>query len=98
MLEPTVESGVTVAPGDTITWTATAPTTPAAAVTLCVPPAGDTLFDIDFGVDPQVVADQINDRIPGGSIEPVSAGSVSGGSVEAGAAALGSLAAADPDE
>ncbi|AVM63624.1 MULTISPECIES: hypothetical protein [Dietzia] len=98
LLEPTVEAGVTVQAGEAITWAATGPQTPAAAVTLCVPDADEALLDLNFGIDPQVVADQINGRIPGGSVEPVSAGSISGGSVATGANLLGSLAAASSED
>ncbi|MDZ4236455.1 MAG: hypothetical protein U1C73_22485, partial [Dietzia sp.] len=59
-------TGLPVADGDTITWVATAPEEPAAAAVLCMP---DSLTDngariaamtTSFGIDPQVVADQIN--------------------------------------
>ncbi|MGN7227798.1 hypothetical protein ACTHQW_15790 [Dietzia maris] len=94
-----VYNGLPVAPGATVQWEATAPGSPAAAVILCetVVEEGeeDPGLDTYFGVDPQVVADQLNDTLPGGSI---GAGSISGGSVGAGATVLGSLAAASSED
>lgn len=85
---------VVVPPGETVSWTTPVPESPAAAGVLCI--AGTVGWDSEmitnFGIDKQVVADQINDKIPGGSVEPVSAGSISGGSVETGVGMLGSLA------
>lgn len=85
---------VMVVPGEAVTWTTTVPDSPAAAGVVCI--AGTVGWDsklvTNFGIDKQVVADQINDKIPGGSLDVVSAGSISGGSVAAGAGALGSLA------
>ena len=91
------QAGVAVEPGKSIEWTATAPEEPSAATILCAPEGAADLSELDlqFGVDKQVVADQINSKIPGGSIEPVGPGSISGGSVEVGANALGSLAGGD---
>ena len=85
---------VTLAPGESVSWTTSVPETPAAAGIVCTRGAVDfnTVPNIYFGIDKQVVADQINGKIPGGSVEPVSTGSISGGSVAAGAGALGSLA------
>jgi len=84
-----------VAPDGTVEWVATAPETPAAGVILCTSEVGegeeDPGLQAYFGIDPQVVADQINGRIPGGSLEIVSADDVSAGSVEMGANLLGSL-------
>lgn len=92
--------GVVVPAGEEVEWTATQPDEPSAAVVLCAPdtevPPG--LVDLNFGVDKQVVADQINGMIPGGSIDPVGAGSVSGGSVDAGASVMGSLGSTGDDE
>lgn len=79
--------------GDEVEWTVASPDTSALAVLACVPVGGGDL-ETYTGIDPQVVADQINGKIPGGSVEPVSAGSISGGSVETGASVLGSLASA----
>jgi hypothetical protein len=81
--------GVTVPEDSTVEWEATSPETPAAAVLLCVPDPDGGLLAISFGIDEQVVVDQLNGIPPGGSI---GAGSVSGGSVGAGASLLGSLA------
>lgn len=92
---------VLVEAGADVSWTALSPETPAVGIVLCVPVNEDgTLggLETNFGIDPQVVADQINGRIPGGSVEPVSAGSISGGSVEMGANVLGSLAAASSED
>ncbi|GAA1739821.1 hypothetical protein SAMN06265174_10368 [Dietzia kunjamensis subsp. schimae] len=92
---------VLVEAGTDVTWTALSPETPAVGIVLCVPVNEDgTLGGLitNFGIDPQVVADQINGRVPGGSVEPVSAGSISGGSVEMGANVLGSLAAASSED
>ena len=85
---------VVVEPGETVTWTTEVPDTPAAAGVICIagPIAEDSEMIINLGIDKQVVADQINEKIPGGSLDIVSAGSISGGSVAAGAGALGSLA------
>ena len=83
-----------------VSWTALTPDTPAVGIVLCVPVNEDgTLggLETNFGIDPQVVADQINGRIPGGSLEIVSPGMISGGSVEMGAAALGSLGGGGDD-
>ena len=92
---------VLVEAGADVSWTALSPETPAVGIVLCVPVNEDgTLggLETNFGIDPQVVADQINGRIPGGSVEPVSAGSISGGSVATGANLLGSLAGGDEEE
>lgn len=82
-------TGVRVAPGDTIEWTAPTPNEPSAGSVLCK----DTGLAIDYesytGTDPQVVADQINGYLP---LDVVGAGSISGGSVGSGADAVGSLA------
>lgn len=93
------QGGVAVEGGESIEWTATAPDEPAAATVLCAPQGAPELADLElkFGVDKQVVADQINDKIPGGSIAPVGTGSISGGSVELGATALGSLGGGDDE-
>ncbi|MBS7548554.1 hypothetical protein [Dietzia massiliensis] len=92
--------GVAVPAGESAEWTATEPEDPAAGVILCLEPGQNALADIEmyFGVDPQVVAGQINGRIPGGSVAPVSAGSISGGSVEMGANLLGPLTAASSED
>lgn len=92
--------GVAVPAGEEVEWVATLPEEPSAAVILCnpdlnTPPA---LLGFSFGIDKQVVADQINGMIPGGSIEPVGAGSVSGGSVDAGASVMGSLGSTGDEE
>ena len=52
----------------------------------------------NIGIDPQVVADQINGRIPGGSLEIVSADDISAGSVDSGVMVLGSLDSASADD
>ena len=97
-----IRTGVPVADGDTIAWEATAPEEPAAAAVLCMP---DSVTDngariaamaTNFGIDPQVVADQINDRL--GPLGSIGAGSVSGGSVGMGANVLGSLGGGDETE
>ena len=85
------EGTVLVGAGEEVAWTAVAPSSPALAVLACVPDGGEGL-ETYTGIDPQVVADQINGRIPGGSLEVVSPDMISGGSVESGAMALGSLA------
>ena len=88
--------GVAVEEGATIEWVATSPEDPAAAVIMCTPDPDGGLLAINFGVDRQVVADQINDRL--GPLGSITAGSVSGGSVEVGANLLGSLAAASSED
>ena len=85
------EGTALVGAGEEVAWTAVAPNSPALAVLACVPDGGGDL-ETYTGIDPQVVADQINGRIPGGSLEIVSPDMISGGSVESGAMALGSLA------
>ena len=85
------EGTALVGVGEEVAWTAVAPNSPALAVLACVPDGGGDL-ETYTGIDPQVVADQINGRIPGGSLEIVSPDMISGGSVESGAMALGSLA------
>lgn len=82
--------------GDEVEWTVASPDTSALAVLACVPVGGGDL-ETYTGIDKQVVADQINGKIPGGSVEPVSAGSISGGSVDTGVSVLGSLASASAD-
>ena len=91
---------VTLTPGKSVSWITSVPKTPAAAGIVCTRGAVDfsTVPNIYFGIDKQVVADQINGKIPGGSVEPVSAGSISGGSVGAGAALTGSLAGGGDEE
>ena len=84
--------GADVDAGESVEWTVTNENGPFAAAVLC-----GSLDAINFGIDKQVVADQINDKIPGGSIAPVGPGSISGGSVELGAGALGSLAGGDDE-
>lgn len=84
--------GVDVAAGKSVTWTVDNDKGPFAAAILC-----GSLDEINFGIDKQVVADQINGKIPGGSLDPVGAGSISGGSVNVGATALGSLAGGGDD-
>ena len=74
-------------PGANVEWTVNNENGPFAAGLVC--------DEINYGIDKQVVADQINSKIPGGSIEPVGPGSISGGSVALGANALGSLAGGD---
>lgn len=83
-----VTAGVDVEPGEDVTWTAGSPDTPALAVVACMADEDDAAMATNIGIDPQVVADQMNDILPGGS---VTAGSISGGSVEMGANLLGSL-------
>ena len=89
--EPDLTPGVVVGVGDEISWTAPTPGTPALTVVACIPEGGGELATYT-GIDPQVVADQINGFIPGGSLALVSPDMISGGSVEMGAMALGSLA------
>ena len=88
---------ITVEPGKSVTWTAADPTTPAAGVALCrTTPKGMDQKPINyFGIDKQVIADQINNRL--GPLGSVTSGSVSGGSVEMGANVLGSLAGGSGD-
>lgn len=97
-LNPAPESAF-VEPGETVSWTTAEPDSPAVAGLVCI--AGEVTEDSEmltyFGIDPQVVADQINDKIPGGSLDVVGAGSISGGSVGAGAGMLGSLAPSDEE-
>ena len=88
--EPT---GVDVEGGETAEWTVTNENGPFAAAVIC-----GSLDAVNFGIDKQVVADQINGKIPGGSIDPVGPGSISGGSVAIGATALGSLAGGDEEQ
>lgn len=84
---------VDVAAGDDVSWTAPTPDSSALAVVVCVPTEGGDM-ETFTGIDPQVVADQINGKIPGGSLEIVSPDMISGGSVETGVTVLGSLASA----
>lgn len=88
-------TGTLLAPGDAVTWVAASPEEPSAAAVMCVSDEDRSLFDMafSFGVDKQVVADQINDIL--GPLGSVGAGSVSGGSVELGAAALAPLGELD---
>ncbi|GAA3511642.1 hypothetical protein [Dietzia aurantiaca] len=80
-----------VAAGEGASWVTGAPSSPALAVLACVPDGGGDLATYT-GIDPQVVANQINDKLgPLGSIGP---DMISGGSVETGVTALGSLASA----
>lgn len=68
------------------------PEGPSAGVVICVPYVAegeDAEMDVNFGIDPQVVADSINEKL--GPLGSITAGSVSGGSVEMGATVLGSL-------
>lgn len=81
---------ITVDSGDQVSWTPPSPETSALAVVVCLPEGGGDRATYN-GIDKQVVADQINEIVPGGSIQ---AGSISGGSVETGVTALGSLASA----
>lgn len=91
---------VVVKPGETVAWTTTVPDSPVASGVICIagPVDENSQLVTNFGIDKQVVADQVNAKIPGGSLDVVSAGSISGGSVTAGASALGSLAADDAPE
>ncbi|TCW23521.1 hypothetical protein [Dietzia cinnamea] len=83
------KAGVALDEGESVTWEATAPEEPAAAAVLCIPDAvaGNeariAAIETNFGIDPEVVANQINDRL--GPLGSITAGSVSGGSVEMGA-------------
>ena len=79
---------VEIAAGESATWDAPTPDTPAAAALICFPQVEGGEMGISFGIDRQVVADQINDQL--GPLGSVGAGSVSGGSVEMGANLLGS--------
>lgn len=81
---------VEVEPGDDIVWTAGSPETPAIAVIACSPVEEPSMTTYT-GIDPQVVADQMNEILPGGSID---SGSVNGGSVELGANLIGPFGAA----
>lgn len=87
-----VPNAVLVGQEVTVEWDATAPEEPAAAAILCTSEVEegeeDPGLQTYFGIDPQVVADQINDRL--GPLGSIDAGSVSGGSVEMGANLLGS--------
>lgn len=85
-------TGTLLAPGEDVSWIATAPEEPAAAAIMCTPDADRSVANTEFsfGVDKQVVADQINGIL--GPLGSVGAGSISGGSVGLGAGALGSLA------
>ncbi|MFD2392722.1 hypothetical protein ACFSSF_01365 [Dietzia aerolata] len=89
-------NSVVVPAGEAVSWTAPTPDSPAIGAALCVPVDPETgalgAMETNIGIDKQVVADQINGKIPGGSVEPVGAGSISGGSVETGVTMLGSLA------
>src|SRR5699024_5635267 len=91
---------VLVPSGENVAWTAPTPDTPAIGAALCVPMADDGTIgamETNIGLDKQVVADQINGKIPGGSLALVSPDMISGGSVETGASALGSLGSASDD-
>lgn len=92
--------GLSVPAGGSGEWTASGPDSPAAGVLLCTPDPEDeeALLDINFGIDTQVVADQINGQIPGGSVDIVSADQITPGSVETGATAIGSLAGLAGDD
>lgn len=92
-----VTVGLDVEPGDDVTWTAGSPETPALAVVACMADEEGAGMATNIGIDPQVVADQINGRIPGGSLEIVSADDISAGSVETGITVLGSLDSASAD-
>lgn len=91
------KAGTPVEPEETVSWDAIVPDEPSAAAFLCIPDDVEgnderiEAIETAFGIDPQVVADQINGRIPGGSLEIVSPDMISGGSVETGALVLGSL-------
>lgn len=87
----TINTGTLLAPGDEVTWVAVSPEEPSAAAVMCVTDEDRSLFDMvfNFGVDKQVVADQVNDKL--GPLGSVGAGSVTGGSVELGATALAPL-------
>lgn len=91
----TENTGTLLAPGEDVTWVAASPGEPSAAAVMCVTDEDRSLSDLafNFGVDKQVVADQINDIL--GPLGSVGAGSVSGGSVELGAAALAPLGELD---
>lgn len=93
-------NGVVIPAGDTVTWDAPTPAAePASAGIICADDGiGPRIGQMEnhFGIDRQVVADQINDRL--GPVGSVTAGSVSGGSVAAGADLLGSLADAPDTE
>ena len=93
-----VTAGVDVEPGEDVTWTAGSPDTPALAVVACMADSEDAAMATNIGIDPQVVADQINGRIPGGSLEIVSADDISAGSVDSGVMVLGSLDSASADD
>lgn len=84
-------TGALLAPGEDATWVATAPESPSAAAIMCVTEPERSLSGVEyfFGVDKQVVADQVNDKL--GPLGSVGAGSVTGGSVELGATALAPL-------
>lgn len=74
---------------ESVTWNSASPTGETVAVAVMrVSDEERSMFDIDFnlGVDKQVVADQVNDKL--GPLGSVGAGSMSGGSVELGATAL----------
>lgn len=88
---------VEVAAGETVEWATPAPGTSALAVVICLPEGGGDRATYN-GIDPQVVADQINGKIPGGSLEIVSPDMISGGSVDTGVTVLGSLASASAGE
>lgn len=91
-------TGNLLEPGESVTWVAVEPEEPSAAAIMCTPDADRSVFNMkfSFGVDKQVVADQINDKL--GPLGSVGTGSISGGSVGLGAGALGSLAGGDDDE
>ena len=88
---------VDVAPGEDVSWTAGSPDTPALAVIACRADVEGAGMETNIGIDPQVVADQINGRIPGGSLDIVSADQISPGSVDTGIQVLGSLESASGD-
>lgn len=82
-----LNNGVAVAPGETVTWEATAPTAePATAAVICVPENSKNVLDnleTKVGIDKQIIADQINAKLPAGSSGLVTADSISAGSLQA---------------
>ena len=90
-----------VAAGETVTWEAPTPADePAAAVVICSASSGLRFSGLEpeIGIDKQIIADQINDKIPGGSLDLVTPGSISAGSLETIQGSLGSLTGSSGDD
>lgn len=87
--------GLKIKPGDTVTWEATAPTDePAAAVVLCLPDDGQDReqgMTAAFGIDKQIIVNELAEKLPAGSSSLISTGSISPGTLELFKSGLGSI-------